>query len=191
MMTHSTQIKQRGFSLIEVLLAIGVFAFTILAVIAMLGSSSQATAEVLNSVNAGQISDAIRTELENYGYDALVSDTSGTGPLRLYGSKDADRVVLINNAGNDPEDDPPGMYPRDRFFLIEIERLGVPNEDSFAHKLADDWPFAAQLALSVRVYWPYNIPLGPPTANPMGDDVRTVDSNRRSVAIFNVSIPRT
>lgn len=190
MKIHSKQhARERGFSLIEIILAIGVFAMTIVAVLGMLGSSSQATSEVINTVSASQIADAVRTELENVDYETdLVNGTSGTSVLELYGRKNGDGVVLKRYAGNDPETgNPPGIAERDRFFLIQVERLGKTG-DSLVYR-GDDVGTpatdAAQMALSVRVYWPYQVPTG---VGP--NDAAVVDPTRRSLATFNVSIPR-
>jgi type II secretory pathway pseudopilin PulG len=172
--------RRHGFSLIEIILAIGVFALTIVAVLAMLGSTSQATSDVLNTVTASQISDAIRTELEAIDFRDLDPDTGVVYPVTLYGLKSGRRVVLESNA--DDPDPSLAIYARDRFFLLTIDRLG--NELDYDAR-------NAHIALSVRVEWPYNVPLGPPTANPRTDDARTTDSSRRSVAIFNVSVPRS
>jgi type II secretory pathway pseudopilin PulG len=176
----------RGFSLIEILLAIGIFAFTIVAIIAMLGSTSQATSEVLNTVNASQIADSVRTELENLGYDNLIASTNGADPLELFGTKDAARVVVKSNANRDPDDEPPGINERDRFFRIEVERLGSNGSSLvFRNDFTSD-ANAAQLPVTVRVYWPHNIPLGSSSSA-----FREVEAAKQSIAIFNVSIPRT
>lgn len=172
-----------GFSLIEIILAIGVFALTIVAVIGMLGSSSQATSDVINTVSASQIADAVRTELEIIGYDQLLPLTAGATPLELVGTKNGDAVVQ-EKSGEDPTTNPPGMPNRDRFFLIQVERLGNPGESLEYKPDGSAAPHGMQLAVSVRIYWPHNIPTGLTT-------YVAGDKTQQSVAIFNMSIPRT
>lgn len=195
-LNFTKQSGRRGFSLIEVILAIGVFAFTIVAVLAMLGSTSQATSEVLNTATASKIADAIRAELETLDFDADLAPAAGGTEIILYGTKDGRYVVLGDPGGgpggpvdNDPDpkvSDTPGIAARDRFFKITLEELGGKVDE-----LAYDADKSAQIAFSVKLEWPHNIPLGPPSANPMTDDVKTTEVHQRSVSIFNLSIPRT
>lgn len=183
MMHKTQQARREGFSLIEVILAIAVFALTIVAVLAMLGSTTQATSEVLNTVTASRISDAIRTELENLDFNDL-DPNAVNYPVTLYGRQDGSRVVLDTNADNNPDpevDDPPGIAERDRYFLIELDVLG----DELVYDVDN-----ADIALSVRLEWPYMLPLGPRSANPMNDPTKTTEPFNRSVSIFNVSIPK-
>jgi hypothetical protein len=75
------------------------------------------------------------------------------------------------------------MAARDLFFRIEVERLGNPGDSlDFKSDGSVEWP-AAQLPVTVRVYWPHNVPVG--------DQVREVEASKQSIAIFNISIPRT
>lgn len=169
-----------AFSLIEVVIAIGIFGSSILAIIGLLGSISRSTAEVMDAGVAARIADAVRAELRQLavveGLDEIARRTTIDNPLELFATKHGDRVLSENNVGNPQSSNPPEIAARDRFFRIEVTQL----EDSLAYD--DD---AAFIALSVRVYWPHYIPTGPGE-----EDYREVDSHRQNVSIFNTAILR-
>lgn len=181
-----------AFSLIEVVIAIGIFSGSILAIIAMLGAISQSTTEVLDAGVSARLADGVRAELQalpisggGANLDAIIPVSPTTdSPLRLYANKDGSRILRGEPEGSSPADnhpetgDPPGIADPDRYYLVEVRRLG----DSLTYNSND----AGFMALSVKVYWPYQVRTGPNDT-----DLAVVEDHRRSMAMFNVAVRRT
>lgn len=175
---------RRGFSLIEVILAVGIFAFSIVAVLALLGTTSRATSDVLETTTASRIADGVRSELDGVDLATLDSMTDPTArpPLTLVATKDGHHVRIAEGPGvsnpaadNDPENgDPPGITDRDRFYRIEVRQL----EDTVEYDSG-----SAAIAVSVRVIWPHHVRVG-------ANDFAVQSEERQSMAVFNTAILR-
>lgn len=167
-----------GFSLVEVILAVGIFAFSILAIVAMLGATSQSASEVLDTATASRIADGVRSELDGVPVASLVGLTSSyTNPLKLFATRNGERVRLENDVNNGPETgDPPGIAATAQYYRIEVVQL--------EHSLAYD-NGSATMPVSVRVIWPHHLPRGPNDPIPV-----VVTPERQSMAIFNTAILR-
>jgi hypothetical protein len=189
---HRNRIDTAGFSLIEVLIAIGIFAFSIVAVVAMLGATSVATSEAIESSTAARIADGVRAELNQYNPGQLDGLTNNPNdPLILYATRDGERVRLGRavgggqipaNASLDPAGgNLPGIAQRDRFFEIEVVQL----DDNLRYDTSKSF-----IGLSVKVKWPHQLPQGPAsnTTNVNGDPFMEVAPERQSMSIFNTSI---
>ncbi len=80
----------RGFSLIEVVLAVGVVAFAIIAIIALFGSSLESSRQVTDEDEALGIVRALPAFLQQQGFNTVygwivASSTTPTGAATLYG----------------------------------------------------------------------------------------------------------
>ena len=144
-----------GFSLVEVILAVGIFAFAVpvsLALLSALGRQGAIGAEMLV---AHRLSDSIRVELDRLArtdFESFASAmpvmTSPAGPgLALVATRDGYR----QHARDYP---PPGVsIPlAERYFLIECWRFGEEPLRFVSGK--------AYLAVAVRVTWPYQLSNG-------------------------------
>jgi len=154
----------RAFSLIEVIIAVGVFAVAVVVILALLPSLSRAAADSADTLVAQSFSDSIQVELTRLatsgGFDALANRIAARDGRRLY----SPNYLPPSVAGQLPE--------AERYFLMEIWRFSAP-------PLRFD-PTAAVLPVYVRVSWPYWNP-GATSATP---------SSVRSQHTFVVSLRR-
>lgn len=141
----------RAFSLLEVVLAIGVFAIALIPVLGLLPGLARQGAASGDALVAGRLPDAVRVELRRLaagGFDATATsipmmDASLAPGFPLVATRDGSRLQALGLP-------PPGEAPiigEEQYFLVECWRF--PNEPlSFA-------PDRAVLAVQVRVSWPY------------------------------------
>ena len=147
--------NRTGFSLVEVILAVGIFAGAVTVMLAMLPALTRQAAGSSATLTALRLPDAIRGELQRLaatgGFDALAAQTvplSAPLPatLLLVASRDATRIqsVLYLPPATDqiPEEE--------QYFLLEVWRFTQPD---LAFKAS-----GAALGLRVRVSWPYRNP---------------------------------
>lgn len=148
---------RRGFSLVEVIVAVGIFAIVIAGVIGLLGPSAKAIAENNDTIVAGNMADRIASELTRLrgapsafaSFAAgIPSSTSGT-PLKLVATRSGDRIVREADSDNDPlTGTPRGIVLADRYFLIEVRQQAAPLNYSAGDGVA---------AVAATVSWPYEI----------------------------------
>ena len=163
---RSRQFPTRGFSLVEVIVAVGIFAAAVTVILALLAPLSRQAATSADMLTALRLPEGIRTELQHLaatgGFDAFAGQARPLAAplpatLALAASRDATRVQSLNYlppAGADQ------IAFGEQFFLIEVW--------SFSQApLAFD-PGGTVLALHVRVSWPYFTP-GSPSATPLAD----------------------
>ena len=186
----------RGFTLIEVIIATGILAVSVLAVIAFLGATGHATSEAMDRTAAARIADNVRAELDTVDIGALATQINPTTPLVLFASKDGERVRLgsgpYSNVNNAITATPPGIPERSRYFKIEVYPA-LKNLDPSTWLMSD----STILPLSVQVIWPHHLPQGP--ADPVTGagaftavvDVGDYDGrDRQSRYIFNTTLLR-
>lgn len=156
--------KRRAFSLIEVVVAIGLLAGALVAILGLAAATIHSAAELSDAQGCASLGGSVQCELERLkdslglaGLARLVPTSGSTAPLRLAGTRDGLRVRCIDAvdpaADRSPRDSTlPGIANRDRFFLIEVTRLR-------------EWEAADSgfVAVSARCSWPYKLPLGPAT----------------------------
>lgn len=149
------RIRQSGFSLLEVVIAVGVFAMAIAAVLALLPMLMRQSAVAADTLAAQQFPDAVRVELQRLAradFDALAAAIPVmTAPLdnglAFVATRDGARLHSAVYL-------PPGLSTRipegEQYFAVEVWRFDQP-------PLAYD-SSAAVLPLYVRVSGPYRIP---------------------------------
>jgi type II secretory pathway pseudopilin PulG len=156
----------RGFSLVEVILAVGIFATAIAVLLALLAPLSRQAAASADTLAALRLSGAIRTELQRLavagGLDNLAAQarpmTVAWPPtLTLVATRDAARVRSLSYLPPPAADQVPEAG---RFFAIEAWTFNQA-------PLAFD-PGGPALALHVRVSWPYFLPSAT-AATPLAD----------------------
>lgn len=160
--------RSNGFSMIEVVLAVGIFATVIIGVIGLLGPTVRSVRDVIDSTVAARLADGVDAELRRVGFAGMVAATTGTTVLPLVATDDGSRIVREADAGNAPTGTPPGIPQEQRYYLVEVRRAVTP-----AYSNGDP-----SLVLTIRVSWPYQRPGS-------GAPVAPAD---RSIYIFNTAI---
>ncbi len=145
--------KFHGFSLIEVVVAVGIFAIAIVGVIGLLAPTAKSIGDVTDTAAATRLADGVASELARLRDSIPTSSTNPTHLDGLYtiintGNSDASKYSLTavadgsyvvrddkttgssNPANNDPVN-PPANQPRgiaknNRYFLIEVVTQKVP-----------------------------------------------------------------
>jgi prepilin-type N-terminal cleavage/methylation domain-containing protein len=122
-----------GFTLIEVLLSLGIMSVALLIVFGILTPFLTQTGEVVETSTVNRITDRISAEVADLSYDQL-KDLLNSPELSLFSSRDGNRLVTNKN----PELET--LLPEaDRHFAISLSRIediSPPNRDSIAGFLA-------------------------------------------------------
>lgn len=153
-----------AFSLVEVIVAIGILAVTVVAVIGMSAALGQRAATINARGQAIALADAIENELERIrdvlpkaagssaldALAALAPENTSEQSLRLVAANDGLRVA------REDEDDPAfRVPPAAQYFLVEVRQQSGPlayGESGF-------------LALAVTIRWPYRGMVGADSAH--------------------------
>jgi len=144
----------RAFSLIEVIVAVAVFAGAVAVILALLPGLANRGAETADRLTAQRLPEALRVELKRWatpGVEVLAAQTPLLGPspadgLAFVASRDGVRLQPRDNPGSGA-----GPMPEaEQYFLVECWRFsdGALRFD----------PATGALALTVRVSWPYRTP---------------------------------
>lgn len=145
-----------AFSLVEVIVAVAVFAVAVTAMLGLLPSVTRVSDRSTDSMNALHLPDALRIELRRMadagGLDALGAKTKPfTAPLPdtcvLVATRDASRVAALDYQPPAAADQ---ISTEAQYFLIEAWRFADPPL-TFA-------PGDSVLALHIHVSWPYRVP---------------------------------
>ena len=182
-----------GFSLLEVIVAIGIAGVVLVALLGWFGPAMRSSAATADAQTAAGLADGLQLELERLqaecGLDGLAAAVppAGSGAaLRLVATRDGRRVrcaVAPDPAADRPLDDGDlaGIAWRDRYFLAEVVQ-------------SEDLPYRAGagfLALTVRVTWPFRLPAGPPTPGatvPTADPSQEVGETERSSLVIVIAL---
>lgn len=179
--------RGRGFSLVEVIIAIGIFAATIVAVIGLLGPISQQVRDLQDTKVANSLPSPILEELNRVGFDFFVSiNNSGVGsvngsiseddPIELYATADGSVVSMAS----DP--DALAIPEAARYFLIEVYlAAGVDDGENLSYKTD---PADAYIALKVDISWPFYIRTGPGDS----DFVEVDSADRRNYEYYTAVV---
>lgn len=172
------QTKISAFALVEVIIAVGIFAAGVTVVLALLPALTRQAAGSADTLTALRLPDAIRLELQRVaaagGFDALASQTTPMASpppdtLVLVATRDAGRVQTLTYQPPPAEEQ---MGEGERYFLIEVWSFT-------AAPLAFD-STGAVLALHARVSWPYRLP-GSTAPTPL---------TSREIITFNLALNR-
>jgi type II secretory pathway pseudopilin PulG len=198
---------RNAFSLVEVVVAIGVFALAIVAVFGLLTPITRDSALVIDTSTAVRLAEGVNRELERVG-GATVAGL-GNNSLFLVATQDGSRVLRTQQtstggtqgAAQDAENSLnatpiAGIAERDRFYIIEVKLLtndpGDAN-DNIYYNSADS---PGSVPVEVRVGWPFYNPATPPPSSPTGtwnnSNVRgtLVPAASRSYYIFTAAVRR-
>lgn len=169
---------RRAFSLVEVVIAVGLFATAVAVVLALLPALVGQTAAAGESLVAQRLPDPLRLELQRLatsgGFNALaarapLAATPLSGGLAFVASRDGARLHALDYL---PPTAAETLPEADQFFLIEVWKFP-------SAPLAYD-PNGAVLPLMVRVSWPYRTP----------GSVVVVTASSRSQLTFNTALLR-
>ena len=151
----SRRVTVTGFSLIEVILAVGIFALSVPTTLALLSALGRQGAMGAEALVAQLLPDSVRLELarlaqadfENLaGILPVMSATPGPG-LALVATHDGRRLHSRDYLAPGL-----GLAVADQYFLIECWRFEEEPLRFDSQK--------AFLALAVRISWPYHLPDG-------------------------------
>jgi prepilin-type N-terminal cleavage/methylation domain-containing protein len=157
--------KRGGFSLIEVVVAAGIFAVAVTVMLALLPALTRQSAESADALVAQGLPDRLRVELQRLAsndFNGLAHTVPVMGAplehgLLFVASRDGGRLHSANYL-------PPAtsrlLPPEQRFFAIEAWRFNQG-------ELRFDGT-APVLAVHVRVSWPYRLP-GSTAVTPLAD----------------------
>ncbi|MDB6170326.1 MAG: hypothetical protein JWM88_3190 [Verrucomicrobia bacterium] len=157
--------------MIEVIIAIGITAASVTAMLTLMAAQGRSAAEIHARTMAANLGVALAIELERLrdsalGVDgdkldslaALVPVNTSADAFRLVGALDGTRVTRESDAG-----DPDLRIPlADQFFLIEVRRL----PGGMAYVKSDGF-----LAMTATIRWPYQIRTGPGPVDAVGGDL--------------------
>ncbi|MGF1530133.1 MAG: type II secretion system protein J [Puniceicoccaceae bacterium] len=170
---------QTGFTLIEILLAVGVFALTIIGMIALLTPVTKQVRDIFEDNLASRTIGAIEEEVRRMertpgasprrsGFFFFVNDSlNGLVNTRatLYATEDGARAREIRVVGNPATGSPRGIPENERFFEIFVETF-PPGEDlAYVNQ-------NAYIPLKITMTWPFRLNDGSPTGIPVDPEDR-------------------
>jgi len=140
----------RSFSLIEVIIAVAVFAVSVSAILALLLPLSRLGAQSADRLTGQRLPDALKVELQRLssgGFDALVAEVPAMGEplangLAFVATRDGSQ--LHSRDYHPPPAD--RIADEDRYFLVECWRFP---DGALRYEAGQ-----TSLALAVRVSWP-------------------------------------
>ncbi len=179
---HGFAARRGGFSLIEVILAIGVFSLTIVAVIGLLGPVTRQIRDLQDLKVANTLPAPIREELNRMGFDSFVNDAL-TAILPDWTVADGQSVpadetavatlVATADGGEVAEIDSDRVEPGGQYFSIQVIKPEAGS--NLEYKEGD-----AYVAFKILVSWPYRLP-------PDGEAVVDIE-NRRTFEYFTAIV---
>jgi type II secretory pathway pseudopilin PulG len=191
-------VGRRAFSLVEVVIAVGIFAVAVITIVGLLVPNTKQVAAQVEAQVAQRLADNIRLELERYGYHNVTSGLNAAADrLFLVATQDGTRVLITGEdpyaAWNDTygnyDPDSAANYPAVASPLAAEKKLetdgspdnppGIAFRDRF-FLIEVAWPSYPQfnnnnrgaVPLNIRVLWPYRLPNGPasPTSSSAYND---------------------
>ncbi len=178
---------RRGFSLIEVVVAVGIFAIAIVSVIGLLGPINKTVADVRDFDDASRVVAAIQSQLQGAGFNNVVNFINSNTKLvadrtgqRIGQDNTADNTAIwgldsLGNAITDQNGNGSTADERDaqKFFVITLTRnttLSPATNDTTA----------GFLAFTITLRWPGYTPDGQPFT----------DTTQQSVMVIPAAITR-
>jgi uncharacterized protein (TIGR02598 family) len=162
--SNSFKAFRAAFSLVEVVVAVGIFALAIVGVIGLLAPTSKNIADVSDSDSASRVITAIQSQLQAAGFFNVRTALAGT---TYYASKDGSKVDAAGSLWTSNQE---------KFFEFTMVR-----NETLSPASADD--SAGFLAFTIVLKWPAFAP----TSDGLG--VAVIDS-QKSVMVVPAAITR-
>ena len=166
-------IVRDAFSLVEVVVAVGIFALAIVGVIGLLAPTSKSIADVSDSDSASRVIAVVQSQLQTAGFSTVKSNLGGT---TFYASKDGSKVGLAGAT----------IWTSDqaeKFFEFTLVRNGdTPNVGDGLSPAAND-ATAGFLAFTIVLKWPAYAPNAAGTGTP-------VNNTQKSVMVVPAAVTR-
>lgn len=151
--------------MIEVVVAVGIFAIAIVSVIGLLGPINKSVADVRDFDDASRVVAAIQGRLQTAGFTTVVGYFGQT----IYASRSGDKVGVTGSSiwtnGN-----------ADKFFAVNLTRNAALSPNSASNPDSS----AGYLAFTIELRWPAYLPNGQ----------EVTDSSQQSVMIIPAAITR-
>ncbi len=194
----------RGFTLIEVMVALGLFATAAILTVTILGGSMQAETTVLDQAAAKRVVAAINAKIESMGF-AVIQGTSDPAlkddlvqpsgllfdsrPNVTSTSLKDEKLIFVSRLGDkvgvysDPIWGRPGTPDADKPKYFEAMLVRSPNPTLSPARESGSDPeqllLAPSVMFAVRVSWPAYLPDGTP-----------VERSKRAVLVYNFALAR-
>jgi len=119
-------IKLKGFTLVEVILSLGIFSVAILIIFAVLSPLVSQTGSVQEEAQVNHLVDHIKTVLEKEPYDNLERIFANPeNKFILYASRSGDRIISENNLNNEL------LEENEYFYRISLQGIELPKVISY------------------------------------------------------------
>ena len=211
---------RRAFSLIEVVVAVGIFALGLVAVLGIFAPITKSIATVSESESAARVADSVLARLRAIPFDTAArfvqdattvqkNDASGAynpndgakNPFVIFGKRDGEAGFYDSDTAQKKWRDSLGntIADADKYFEIELIRNDtlstktIPAADPADPGVPAD-PTATMIAFSMRVRWPSFLPASSGTPVQVGFNPAgggvTYDHSKKQVIFFTGSISR-
>ena len=150
-----------GFSLVEVVVAVGIFALAIVGVIGLFAPTSRNVANVADNDSASRVVSSIQSALQQSGYSRIQQELSLPAPTSYYSTKSNDGNFYIASGNVVKKIDgstADGVSLSDLFFeftLLRNTTLSPVSNDATA----------GFLAFTISLKWPAYLPDGTPVVD--------------------------
>lgn len=128
--------KDRGFSLVEVVVAIGVFVVGVVGAIALLSSTTNSASSTLDANGALRVAESSEALLRANSWDFVLNYLGETDSASIYADKSGSRIGFTDT-----------VELADAYYEIDLRRM------SDLSPITEDTT-AGFLAFEVRVSWP-------------------------------------
>lgn len=145
---------RKAFSLVEVVIAVGIFAIAIISIIGLLVPINSSVADVRDNDDASRVAGVIQSQVQALGFSALArADATPPGQNFLnsapasgiYASRDGSRVGL----GNDTALWGAPVSNQEKFFKVEFIRNTALSPNTSANDSNSGF-----LAFTIKLSWP-------------------------------------
>ena len=168
--------------MVEVVVAVGIFAISIVSVIGMVAAITNNVAEVREGDDASSVVVNLQSKLQTVGFANLRgymgAVTSKTEDARIYSNRDASRIAFGNSTSIwDPDNSlSTAEENAQKYFLIELTPNNAlsPNSGTMLDSVS------GYLAFNVRLIYPAYF----------GDGTRVPDSSQQSSMVVPVVVTR-
>ncbi|EIP99895.1 prepilin-type N-terminal cleavage/methylation domain-containing protein [Opitutaceae bacterium TAV1] len=180
--------EYRGFSLVEVVVAVGIFAIAVVSVLGLLVPITQSVSDVRDTDNATRVAGIVQAELQRLGFSVVEANLwpnvpndstfdptdTGTPPLAFFASRNGDKVGIYEGSGvwklTSTGSETTAAANAQKFFeIVLLENTAITPSST-----------PGFLAFTMRLRWPAFLPNG--TINDQ--------HNQKSVLLVPMAITR-